>query len=82
MLSNGCSWKNGVRQPFKPQKVAIESPHISRSIGGQGGFAPLRGVGQRPTKEVTKKKGGRIIVADRGGKDRCGVRGRRADNEG
>ena len=42
------------RQPLKPQKVAIEKPHVSRLIRGQGDGVPLRGVGQRPTSQIKK----------------------------
>ena len=37
-------------QPAAMQKVEIEKAPVAHPIGGQGGDAPLRGVGQRPTE--------------------------------
>ena len=42
--------KSGVCRPLKPHNARFENPRVSRSIRGQGGDAPLWGVGQSPTK--------------------------------
>jgi hypothetical protein len=55
--------KSSTCHPLKPHNSAFENLPVSRSSWGQGGFAPLRGVGQRPTKKdgqrPTKKDGQR-----------------------
>jgi hypothetical protein len=47
--------KNRTRQPLKPQKVAIEKLHVSRSRRGQGVATPCGVWGRAPQKEVTKR---------------------------
>jgi O-succinylbenzoic acid--CoA ligase len=44
------------RQAFERLEGGFEKPSQRPPIGGQGGIAPLRGVGQRPTKQRLQKE--------------------------
>ena len=44
-----------IRQAFKRLTLTIEKHPYRPPISGSRGLAPLRGVGQRPTNQITKR---------------------------